>query len=201
MSTSGRAKAPWEDYGKTVVGEDSAEMSAAVDAYAQNRHERSSAQNEEELARWKEENQQIAKQYQFLDPAEYAEFEPRKGRILSYEQFINLLRDKCKLKCFYREMGHDQKLALWAFKKDATEPEVACWVQRPFMIEFEIPHFDDKGVVLDTRYRGWRTCLMNLRLKELLTEETITRVFGRAHGPASERYNSFMQSARQSYGL
>ncbi len=192
----------WETYADEIVGKDNPALAKEVEEYSKRRHEGpSSQQNEEELARWKEGNQRIAKEYQFINPADYAEFEPRKGRILSYEQFITTLRDKCKLKCFYREMGHDQKLALWAFRKGETEPVMACWTQRPYMIEFEIPNFDQYGVVLDTKYRGWRTCLMDLRRKELLTEETITRVFGRAYGPASGRYNSFMQDMRHSYGL
>jgi hypothetical protein len=192
----------WETYADEIVGKDDPALAKEIEEYSKHRHEGpSSQQNQEELARWKEGNWQVAKEYRFIDPADYAEFEPRKGRILSYEQFITILRDKCKLKCFYREMGHDQKLALWGFVKGETEPIMGSWVQRPYMIEFEIPHFDDKGVVLDTKHRGWRTCLMDLRRKNLLTEETITRVFGRAYGPASGRYNSFMQDMRHSYGL
>ncbi len=192
----------WETYADEIVGKDDPVLAKEVEEYSKKRHDGpSSQQNQEELARWKEGNWQVAKEYRFIDPADYAEFEPRKGRILNYEQFITILRDKCKLKCFYREMGHDQKLALWGFIKGETEPIMGSWVQRPYMIEFEIPHFDDKGVVLDTKYRGWRTCLMDLRRKNLLTEEMITKVFGRAHGPASGRYNSFMQDMRHSYGL
>jgi len=201
MSTSGRAKAPWEDYGDTIVGKDSAAMTAAVDEYAKHRHEKSSAQNEEELARWREENKSIAKEYQFLKFEDYQDFEARKGKIYGYDEFISVLRNKCKLRCFYREMAHPQMLALWAFKKEFPDPECVTWVQRPFMIEMEIPHFDEHNVPLGPRYRGWRSVLMMLRLKEFLPESTINKVFGRANGPCSEKYNKFMQSMRQNYGL
>ena len=192
-------KAPWETYGDAVVGKDSPEMEAAVAEYAKHRHENSSAQNLEELARWKEENYNLVSEYRFLNPADYADIGPRIGTRYTHEQFIGKLRDACKLKCFYREMGHPQKIALWGFKPGFTEPEVACWCQRPVMIEFEVVRFDDKGLPVDSRFRGWRTCLMDLRRKGFLSEATILKVFGRAQGPASEAYNKFMHSLRQHY--
>jgi hypothetical protein len=189
-------KARWETYEDEIVGRDTPEMQAAVAEYAKNRHEGSSQQNSEELARWKEGNAEIAKQYQWVHPSEYADEPARIGKILSRDELINTLRNKCKLKCFYREMGHPQKLALWVYK-DGTEPEVGCWVQSPYMPEFSIIRFDDHGVPLDEKMRGWRTVLMQLALKKFLKETTINKVFGRANGPASEKYNAFMHSLRQ----
>lgn len=201
MGTFGRETAPWEDYSKAIVGEDTPEMEKAIEQYALNRHVKSSAQNEEELARWKEENYQAVSEYRFLDPAEYADFGPRIGRIYSHDQFITKLRSEFGLTCFYREMGHDQKLALWVRKDGISEPQVACWIQRPFMIEYEVPSFDDKGLPTGTRYRGWRTCLLQMRMKEMITEDQINKFFGRATGPASTRYLKTMQSLRNNYGL
>ena len=200
MSTSGREKAPWEDYGSSLIGEDTPEMEKAIKEYAMNRHTHSSQQTEEELARWKEGNYAAVSEYRFLDPAEYAEFGPRIGTIYGHDEFINKLR-KIGLTCFYREMGHDQKLALWVQKDGMTEPQVACWIQRPFMIEYEVPSFDDKGLPTGTRYRGWRSCLLQMRMKEMITEDQINKHFGRACGPASGRYLSTMQSLRNNYGL
>lgn len=197
MTHSEQPKARWETYADEIIGKDSAEMEAAVAAYAKNRHASSSAQNQEELARWKEGNAEIAKQYQWVKPEEYADLGPRAGKILTYDEFITILRTKCKLTCFYREMGHDQKLALWVQKDAMTLPEVACWVQRPFMIEYEVMRFDDKGVPLDSRYRGWRTCLLQMILKKMLTEQQVNRAFGPATGPASPRYNQTLQSIRK----
>jgi len=198
MGTSGRDLAPWQDYGDAVVGKDSAELDKAVEEYAKHRHEGpSSAQNLEELARWQEENYNAVSEYRFLDPKDYADIEPRIGRKFTYEQFINKLRHECKLKCFYREMGHPQKLALWAFKSTGGEPEVACWCQRPVMIEYEVVRFDDKGLPVDSRFRGWRTCLLDLRRKGFLSEEKIKKAFGEATGPASSKYKQIMQSLRK----
>ena len=190
-------KARWETYADELIGKDTPEMEAAVAEYAKNRHEGTSSETEETLAELKEENSAMVKEFQWITPEEYADIGPRIGRIYSYEQFINLLRDKCKLKCFYREMGNSQKLALWVQKNECTEPELACWVQRPYMIEYEVVKFDDKNLPLDSRYRGWRTCLLEMCMKKMLTEEKINKVFGRAHGPASVRYNRTLHSIRK----
>ena len=45
------SKARWETYADEIVGKDSDEMEKAVAEYASRRHEKSTAQNEEELAR------------------------------------------------------------------------------------------------------------------------------------------------------
>jgi hypothetical protein len=200
MGTAGREQAPWLDYDKAVVGEDTPEMQKAIEAYALHRHEGSSAENEETLARMREENYNSVSEFRFLDPSEYKDLGPRIGQIYGYDEFISKLR-KIGIKCFYREMGHPQKLALWVQKNSMTEPQVACWVQRPFMIEYEQVAFDDKGLPTGSKHRGWRSCLLQMRMKELITEEQINKHFGRASGPASARYLSTMQSLRNNYGL
>lgn len=191
-------KPRWESYADEVIGQDSPELAAAVEQYAKNRWEgKSSTETEETLARLKEENSASVDEFKFVKESEYADIGPRMGRILSYADFINILRDKCHLKCFYREMSKNQKLALWVHKDYMTTPELACWVQRPYMIEFEVMRFDDKGVPLDSKYRGWRTCLLQMRMKGMLTEEQINKAFGRACGPASARYNAMLQELRK----
>ena len=197
MGTAGREKAPWEDYGSSIMGQDSAEMDRLIALYAQNRHESTSEETKEELARQKELNYALAAQYRFLNPADYEDIDARIGKVLTHESFINKLRNDCKLKCFYREMGHPQMIALWGIKKEGLPAEVVSWAQRPAMIELEVPRFDDKGVPSGFRYRGWRTCLMDARRKGFLTEDTIRKVFGEPIGPAGRTYLQFMYSLRQ----
>lgn len=188
----------WFDtYADDIVGKDTPEMSKAIDEYAKRRHERTSAQNEDELCRWKEENDNISREYQWVKPEEYADIAPRIGRIMHYTELINTLRSKCGLRCFYRDMGHPQKIALWVQRNAGQEPELGCWTQAPYCTEFSVMRFDDHGVPLDERYRGWRTVLMQLALKGMLKESVINKVFGRANGPASEKYNHFMYDLRK----
>lgn len=193
-------RAPWETYGEELDVKMSPELAQQVAEYAKrNRHESTSNQAKEELARRKEQNDETAKEYQFLHPDEYADEGPRIGRIMHSSEFITKLRDDCKLKCWYREHPQPRKVTLMVQPKPGLPPEVACWVQEGFMPEFSIVRFDDHGVPLDERLRGWRTPLLQLIIKGLLTEHGAHDVFGEARGPASERYNSTLYGFRNHY--
>jgi hypothetical protein len=196
MSTFKRELAPWEDYGQQLVGQDDEQMEAAVQAYAQNRHETSSSQNEEELARWREGNEEIAREYQWVKPSEYADRGPRIGKILHSSKLISLLR-ATGLKCWYRQHPEPQKLTLLVMDKGIRQ--VGCWVQGGYCTEFSIMNFDEHGAPLQEAFRGWRTVLMQLALKGLISERKINEVFGQARGPASTRYNKFMGSLRTNF--
>lgn len=190
-------RAPWETYADEVVGKDSAEMEAAVAEYARNRHEKSSAQTLEELARWKEGNAEIAKEYQWVHPSEYADRGPRIGKILHSSKLISILRAKCGLKCWFRAHPEAQKVTLLILEKGKRQ--VGCWAQMGYCPEFSIMNFDEHGVPLQEAFRGWRTVLMQLALKGVLSERKINEVFGPARGPASTRYNKFMGSLRTNF--
>jgi hypothetical protein len=196
MGTFQRDLAPWEDYGRTLVGQDDAQMEEAVRQYAQNRHESTSEETKEELARRQEENSEIAREYQWVHPSEYADRGPRIGKILHSSKLISILR-AMGLKCWYRAHPQAQKLTLLVM--DRGTRQVGCWVQGGYMPEFSIMRFDDHGVPLDEAFRGWRTVLMQLSLKKLISERKINEVFGPARGPASTRYNKFMGSLRTNY--
>lgn len=196
MSTFGREQAPWEDYGQKLVGQDDEAMRRAVAMYAQNRHESTSEQTKEELARRKEENDYKAREYQWVKPSEYADHGPRMGRIMHSSKLITILR-AMGLKCWYRQHPQAQKLTLLVLERGARN--VGCWVQGGYMPEFSIMRFDEHGVPLDEAYRGWRTVLMQLALKGLISERKINEVFGHARGPAATRYEKFMGSLRTNF--
>jgi|ERR1700689_4767854 len=196
MSTFQREKAPWEDYGQELVGKDDAAMERAVALYAQNRHESTSEATKEELARRKEENDYRAREYQWVKPEEYADRGPRIGKILHSSKLITILR-AMGLKCWYRQHPQAQKLTLLVLERGKRN--VGCWVQAGYCPEFSIMRFDEHGVPLDEAYRGWRTVLMQLALKGLISERKINEVFGHACGPAATRYNKFMGSLRTNF--
>ena len=197
MGTAGREKAPWEDYGQQLVGQDDAAMERAVAMYAQNRHESTSEETKEELARRKEENDYKAREYQWVKPSEYADRGPRIGRIMHSSRLITILREKFGLKCWYRQHPEPQKLTLLVLERGHRN--VGCWLQGGYQTEFSIMNFDEHGVPLQEAYRGWRTVLMQLALKGLISERKINEVFGPARGPASTRYNRFMGSLRTNF--
>jgi hypothetical protein len=196
MNTFQREKAPWEDYGQELVGKDDAAMERAVALYAQNRHESTSEATKEELARRKEENDYRAREYQWVKPEEYADRGPRIGKILHSSKLITILR-AMGLKCWYRQHPDPQKLTLLVLERGKRN--VGCWLQAGYQTEYSIMNFDDHGVPLQEAYRGWRTVLMQLALKGLISERKINEVFGHARGPASVRYEKFMGSLRTNF--
>jgi hypothetical protein len=190
-------KAPWETYGASLDQNLTPEMAAAVAEYASHTHDDSSNESKEELARWKEGNAEVAKEYQWCTPEEYADIQMRFGRIMHSSELINKLRNECKLKCWYRQHPQSDKLTLLIDPTNGLQqPEVGCWVQNGYMPEYTIMGFDDHGVPLAEKYRGWRTVLLQLILKGSLTEEIAHKVFGKAVLPCSERYNSILHGWR-----
>ena len=187
----------WETYADEIVGKDNAELDAAVAEYARNRYESSSEETKEELARRKEENDGIASEYQWVHPSEYADKGAWIGKILHSSKLITLLREKCRLKCWYRLHPQPQKLTLLILERGKRN--IGCWSMFGYMPEFSIMRFDEHGVPLDEAYRGWRTVLMQLALKGVISERKITEVFGPARGPVSARYNRFMGSLRTNF--
>jgi len=196
QGTRNNDDAPWESY---LVDEQlTPEMESAIAEYSTRIHDDSSNQTKEELARWKEGNAEVAKEYQFVAPDDYNNAEERMGRILHSSEFINILRDKIGLKCWYRAHPHADKITLLVQREFGTqEAEIACWVQLGFMPELSIMRFDDHGVPLNESHRGYRTCLLQMLLKGMITEAQIVKYFGPAKmTPAWERYNTTVHSWR-----
>lgn len=200
---------PWMSYAASMDESLDPQLEAEVEEYSNHHHEKTSAQNEEELARWQEGNRNVAKEYQWVTPDEYEDMKPRIGRILYSDEFIRKLRNECGVKCWYRQHPHPDKVTLVILRKGRVdkvideisrivnaEPEAGCWVQYGWMPEFSVMNFDHNGLPLAERFRGWRTCLLQLILKGVVTEEVAHKTFGAAYGPASERYNSVLYGIR-----
>jgi hypothetical protein len=202
QGTRNSEKAPWETYNEEMDIKMPPELEAAVMDYAQNYHEESnSSQNKEELCRQKELSEETAEEYQFVKPDEYNDVDQRMGHVLSSAEFITILRNKIKIKCFYRDHPQSDKLTLLVQRKPMDEPVVVCWVQRGWMPELSIMDFDDHGIPLAEKFRGWRTCCMQMVLKGMLTEEQINKHLGPPkQTDAYGRYNAFMQSCRTQLG-
>jgi len=191
--------APWQTYADSLDEDLDPALEAAVAEYAAREvHQVTDSQTAEELARLREENTAAAQEYAWLSPDEYADQGARIGRIIHSSEFIEILINQCGLTAMYRPHPQPKKLTLLVDTSHGQAlPEVACWVQAGFMPEFSCCRFDQHGVILDEKFRGWRTCLMQMVLKRMLTQEQVEQVFGPATGPASERFNLFMFSLRR----
>jgi hypothetical protein len=186
-------KAPWESYQASFEEKLDPKLEAEIADYATRRHEKTSNQNHEEYCRQHEINEGLSKQYQWLHPSEYADHGPRIGKIMTHGEFIKILREKCKVRCWYRQHPQPDKLTLVVSDRHtdvfhSEEPHFVCWVAYGFMPEYSIMNFDRYGVPLAERFRGWRTPILQMILQGVITEEQANKHFGKASGPASDRF-------------
>lgn len=191
-------KNPWDTYAAEMDTKMTADLASAVAEYSERRYEENntSSENKEELHRQREINDEIAKEYQWLKPDEYEDLGARIGRVMDHAAFITKLRD-AGINCHYRQHPHADKAVLYTTKYSSVEPEIACWVQIGQMPELSVMNFDDHGAPLAERRRGWRTCLLQLILKGIITEEKANKVFGLPKETEQfHRYNSTLQSFR-----
>lgn len=182
---------PWMSYAAEFDEQLDPKLQAEMEHYSQQSHKSTSSQNKEELHRQTELNEGVAKQYQWLHPSEYKEEGPRIGSVMHSDEFMGKLRSCTKnTRFWYRDHPQPRKLTMLYHKDGMPQPEVACWVQAGYMPEYSFMRFDRYGVPLDERRRGWRTCLLQMILKGIVSEAKAHKVFSRATGPASDRYNS-----------
>lgn len=70
-------------------------------------------------------------------------------------------------------------------------------LQYPMGPEWTVMRFDQWNVPIAELYRGWRTALLQMMLKNIITEEEVDRAFGPVVlNPASELYRQQLQSHR-----
>ncbi len=191
-------KAPWESYGREMDLRMNPKLAKEVEIYSQKHHTKSSQQNEEVLAEQMEMSRELASQYQIVSYAEYKDTRPRVGRIMHSSELINRLRHM-GISCWYRQHPHADKLILMVQKQTTSPLEIAGWVQAGWTTEFEILRFDSRGLMVDSRYRGWRTVLLQLIIKGVLTEQAVKEEFGLPVGPASTRYLRTLYDFRNYY--
>ena len=191
-------KAPWETYNDQMTERLDPELEAAIAEFASHDpHGHTDSQTEEELCRVKEENDNLARDYQWLNPGEYEDEKARIGRIMHSSELIKKLTEECGISARYRPHPQPKRITLLVDTSQGIKGmEVACWVQFGYMPEYSICNFDDHGVVLQEAYRGWRTVLLQLLVKHMIDEETINRVFGEAVGPAARKYLELVRAFR-----
>lgn len=196
QGTRAKEAAPWETY-DSELDTDSPEMLQAMAEYAQNVSDAApSSQTAEELCRLKENSENAAKEYRWVSPEEYKNAGDRVGRIMHACVFINLLR-QAGVKCWYRTHGQAGKITLVVQQHDNIKPEVGCWCMAGFATELSVMRFDEHGIPTTEKYRGWRTCLLQLILKGVISEQKAEEVFGKPPTtPAFARYNRTLRNFR-----
>ena len=190
------ARRSTKTYDEELTPEQDDALIQAMAEYAQNVSDaEGSSQTKDELARLKQGSDEQAREYQWVTPEEYKNEGDRIGNIMHHVIFINKLRS-AGVKCWYREHPQPGKITL-IVQRGELPAEVGCWCQAGFAPELSIMRFDEHGVPLAEKYRGWRTPLLQLILKGVITQKKAEEVFGKAPvTPAFHRYNATLQQFR-----
>jgi hypothetical protein len=133
----------------------------------------------ESFAQEKEISDTMAKAYQIEDQDILANPEGRKVNATPTRDFIKKLRDN-GVKCFTIDNGYPpQTVALWAIRPGTDEAVYVCYLQVPAMYEWSVLKLDRHNVPSGEDFRGWRTVLSQLIIKDILSEELVHQIFGK----------------------
>jgi len=189
--------APWETYDQEFGGDDPALLEAMAEYAANVSDAEASSETKEQLARQEELSENVAEQYRWVTPEEYKNEGDRIGRIMHSCVFLNNLK-KAGVNCWMRQHPQAGKITLVVQRTGKNvAPEVGCWCMAGFAPELSIMRFDEHGIPTTEKFRGWRTCLLQLILKGIISESKAEEVFGKAPTtPAFHRYNRTLQVFR-----
>jgi hypothetical protein len=103
----------------------------------------------------------------------------RKVNAISTRDFIQKLRQN-GVKCFTVDNGFPpQTIALWAILPNTHKLQYICYLQVPAMYEWSILKVDRHGLPAGEDFRGWRTVLIQMITKKVLTETKAHQIFGK----------------------
>lgn len=131
----------------------------------------------EQFQAHREESELMSQIYRMPDQEILSDVKARLINIMHGRDFIKKLRDN-GVKCFTFDNGMPQTVGLWAAKPGTEEVQYICYMQVPYMPEWSVLRVN-RGVPSGEDYRGWRTVLMQLIIKEILTEEQAHKIFGK----------------------
>ena len=132
----------------------------------------------ESFAAEREQSIQMAKAYAMEEQDLLANEKARRVNPIGTRIFVDRLR-KMGVKCFTVDNGLAGTVALWAAKPGSDYVVYVCYLQVPAMFEWSVLRFDQWGPPNGEKFRGWRTVLVQLVEKEILTEKEIHQEFGK----------------------
>lgn len=136
----------------------------------------------------KEQSDDMVKSFRMEDQELLVDAKARLVNIKRARDLIKTLRDN-GVRCFTVQNGHPQQVGLWCCPPDSQEMQYVCYLQVPFMPEWSVLRLDRHGLPNGEDYRGWRTMIMQLIQKGILTEKKAHRIFSTpTDGIVSRRY-------------
>lgn len=144
----------------------------------------------ETFAREKEISDEMVERYQMEGQEDLTNRKARMVNPMSTDRFLEKLRQN-GIKCFTIYNGHllpdkhplKKTVALWCIPPKLTSrARYICYLQIPAMYEWSVLALDRHNLPIGEAYRGWRTVLVELIKKEILTEFQAHEIFGHPSG-------------------
>jgi hypothetical protein len=134
----------------------------------------------ESFAAEKEISDEMSERYKMEDQEDLTNAAARMVNPMSTRDFIAKLRAN-GIKCFTVDNGFPPKtVALWCIPLGQhARARYICYLQVPAQWEWSVLKVDHHGKPIGEDYRGWRTVLIQLIEKEILTEESAHNIFGK----------------------
>lgn len=153
----------------------------------------------ESFAAEKEISNGMVAQYRDPDQEILTDDKARMVNILTTLEFYKRLKDN-GVRCFTVDNNWPGTCALWCVPRYQNEFKYIAYMQLPCMYEFSVLDLDKHGLSAGESYRGWRTVLAQLILKEVLTEEQAHKIYGYPSGAASVLYQRTLKNFRDGIG-
>jgi hypothetical protein len=153
---------------------------------------------QESFAEQKEISDTMAKNYAIEDQDDLTNRPARMVNPMSTRDFIQKLRTN-GIKCFSVDNQFPPKtVALWCLPpKQNQKARYVCYLQIPAMYEWSVLRLDRHNMPVGEAFRGWRTVIIQLIEKEILTEYEAHKIFGKpSNNPVFSRYHQSLWEVR-----
>jgi hypothetical protein len=153
---------------------------------------------QESFAEHKQVSDTMASRYAMEDQDDLTNRPARMVNPMSTRDFVAKLR-AYGVKCFTVDNQFPPgTVALWCLPpKQNQRARYICYLQIPAMYEWSVLRLDRHNMPVGEAFRGWRTVLVQLVEKEIMTEYEIHKVFGNpSTGPVFNRYQQSLWEAR-----
>lgn len=142
----------------------------------------------ESFAAEKESSDDQVRHFRMEDQDFLIDVKSRKVNIKRTRDIIKTLRDN-GVRCFTVQNGHPQQVGIWCCPSNSDEMVYVCYLQVPYMCEWSVLRLDRHFLPNGEDFRGWRTLIVQLVEKGILTEQKAHKIFGApTDGMVSRRY-------------
>lgn len=133
---------------------------------------------QEAFAQEKQISDDMAVQYRWDDQDILSDAKSRMVNPMHVIEFVQKLETN-GVKCEVRYCGMPQTIGLWCQPQNTTSKfRYVCYLQVPAMYEWSVMRLNRHNIPDGEDYRGWRTAVVQLVKKDVLSEREAHRIFG-----------------------